>query len=952
MKKDYFIIFIALCCFSLNAQLDIPDSNFENYLETHNANGDVVTIGDASSMGDGVLNNLTLISKVEGVTELYVSENNIASLQGIEAFTNLEILHCRANQLEVLDISQNLALVELECESNQFSTLDVSNNLALKVLGFGSNNLSSIDVSNNLLLEAIWFVNNNISSLNLDVNTALRTYGLSNNPLVYMSIQNGNNTNVQYIEALNLPSLSCIQVDNATAATYLSTNFSFVDEGISFSEDCGTVYIPDNNFENYLETHNANGDIVPLGDATSMGDGVLNNLTLISKVEGVINLNVNDSNIANLQGLEAFTNLESLYCQRNQLENLDVSQNLNLSVIECESNLFTSLDVSNNTVLRTLGCALNNLSSLDVSNNLLLEGIWFTDNNIVSLNLDVNTALNVYGLSNNPLVYMSIKNGNNANVVYMEAQNLPTLSCIQVDDANAASYLSANFSFVDSSISFSENCGTVYIPDANFENYLETHNANGDVVSLGDATSMGDGVLNNLTLKSKVETVTSLIVNDSNIVSLQGVEGFTNLEYLNCNNNPMANLDVSQNANLDELSIDNLLITEIDLSNNLQLKYFYAVGVNNLTNIDFSVNTLLINLLLNNSKIEILNLSNNSSLTFLLLRDNLQLTYLNLRNNNNLNLINCDVTNNPNLLCINADANISQAMINTGNTFSEDCGDIWTVYTSDTNLDAVLSSYGSDIDTSGDGEITLNEAAAYAGTLDLSNQDITDIEGLQAFTSVTEINLSGNNISDLSVLFGSNAVVLTNKQAEFKTVTSSSFSALLVLDVSYNSLTSIDVSEITTLVELNCSNNLLNSLNIKNGNNAILTTFEASNNTALSCIQVDNVADASSGLGSYSAWNKDTFAIYSEDCSSALSTDDNNLITSLSIFPNPVKDVITVNAKQAIDNITIYNIMGQNVKSYKTLKNNQIDVSRFSKGFYILNAEINGAIQSLKFLKE
>jgi Leucine-rich repeat (LRR) protein len=737
MKKDYFIIFIALCCFSLNAQLDIPDSNFENYLETHNANGDVVTIGDASSMGDGVLNNLTLISKVEGVTELYVSENNIASLQGIEAFTNLEILHCRANQLEVLDISQNLALVELECESNQFSTLDVSNNLALKVLGFGSNNLSSIDVSNNLLLEAIWFVNNNISSLNLDVNTALRTYGLSNNPLVYMSIQNGNNTNVQYIEALNLPSLSCIQVDNATAATYLSTNFSFVDEGISFSEDCGTVYIPDNNFENYLETHNANGDIVPLGDATSMGDGVLNNLTLISKVEGVINLNVNDSNIANLQGLEAFTNLESLYCQRNQLENLDVSQNLNLSVLECESNLFTSLDVSNNTVLRTLGCALNNLSSLDVSNNLLLEGIWFTDNNIVSLNLDVNTALNVYGLSNNPLVYMSIKNGNNANVVYMEAQNLPTLSCIQVDDANAASYLSSNFSFVDEGISF-----------------------------------------------------------------------------------------------------------------------------------------------------------------------------------------------------------------------SEDCGDLWTVYTSDANVDAALSSYGSTIDTSGDGEITLNEAAAYTGTLDLSGQDITDIEGLQAFTSVTEINLSGNNISDLSVLFGSNAVVLTNKQAEFKTVASSSFSALLVLDVSYNSLTSIDVSEITTLVELNCSNNLLNSLNIKNGNNAILTTFEASNNTALSCIQVDNVADASSGLGSYSAWNKDTFAIYSEDCSSALSTVDNNLIPSLSIFPNPVKDVITVNAKQAIENITIYNIMGQKVNSFETLKNNQIDVSGYPKGFYIMSAEINGAIQSLKFLKE
>jgi len=44
--------------------------------------------------------------------------------------------------------------------------------------------------------------------------------------------------------------------------------------------------------------------------------------------------------------------------------------------------------------------------------------------------------------------------------------------------------------------------------------------------------------------------------------------------------------------------------------------------------------------------------------------------------------------------------------------------------------------------------------------------------------------------------------------------------------------------------------------------------------------------------------------------------------------------------------------MGQNVNSYKKLINNQIDVSLYPKGFYILNAEINGAIQSLKFLKE
>ena len=50
-----------------------------------------------------------------------------------------------------------------------------------------------------------------------------------------------------------------------------------------------TTYVPDNNFENYLETHNSSGAIVPLGDPTSMGDGILNDSVLTSNI---INVNL------------------------------------------------------------------------------------------------------------------------------------------------------------------------------------------------------------------------------------------------------------------------------------------------------------------------------------------------------------------------------------------------------------------------------------------------------------------------------------------------------------------------------------------------------------------------------------------------------------------------------------------------------------------------------------
>ena len=66
MKKLLLIFTVILSPYFLNAQnVAIPDDNFENYLETHNADGGEVLLGDPASMGDGVLNNdLTLKSNL------------------------------------------------------------------------------------------------------------------------------------------------------------------------------------------------------------------------------------------------------------------------------------------------------------------------------------------------------------------------------------------------------------------------------------------------------------------------------------------------------------------------------------------------------------------------------------------------------------------------------------------------------------------------------------------------------------------------------------------------------------------------------------------------------------------------------------------------------------------------------------------------------------------------
>ena len=83
---------------------------------------------------------------------------------------------------------------------------------------------------------------------------------------------------------------------------------------------------------------------------------------------------------------------------------------------------------------------------------------------------------------------------------------------------------------------------TVEIPDKNFEQ------------ALIDLHIDSDGIVNGLILKSDAQLVTSLDVSSKKIKDLTGIEAFTSLMYLNCRNNKLSNLDVSQNIGLITLS--------------------------------------------------------------------------------------------------------------------------------------------------------------------------------------------------------------------------------------------------------------------------------------------------------------------------------------------------------------------------------------------------------------
>lgn len=90
---------------------------------------------------------------------------------------------------------------------------------------------------------------------------------------------------------------------------------------------------------------------------------------------------------------------------------------------------------------------------------------------------------------------------------------------------------------------------------------------------------------------------------------------------------------------------------------------------------------------------------------------------------------------------------------------------------------------------------------------------------------------------------------------------------------------------------------------------------------------------------------------YMLDVKESLATSDINK-ASVSIHPNPVKNVLNFSGAKNISKVEVYNVAGQKVRSVENLSDNKIELSNLTKGTYIIRANINGLVKSFKFIKE
>jgi hypothetical protein len=500
------------------------------------------------------------------------------------------------------------------------------------------------------------------------------------------------------------------------------------------------------------------------------------------------------------------------------------------------------------------------------------------------------------------------------------------------------------------------------VPDSNFEQAL---------IDLGYDTGPTDGFVPT----ANINTVTVLSVPNLSIQSLVGIEDFTMLETLNCSGNDIVTLDLQSNMNLTHVYCYYNSLTSLTLpnTNTLQQLEFYN---NFLTGgIDLSPYTNLTFLRsYNNPSLGTLDVSNSPDLQYLYCH------------NNGLNAL--DVTQNPDLEVLDC-YNNNITTLDVSNNLA-----LWRLWCHDNNLTTLdvnlntslqtLYCYLNDITSlTLPTTPTLTNLRCQANDLpSLDASGLTGLESLRCFNNptmtsltlpstntLTYVDCSSTDIGSLnaSSLMGLNYLdvyycySLTNLMLPptpslqslwaystgLSNLNFTSNTGLQNMDIANGNFTTIDVSMLPGLVQFYCNeNSSLTSLDISNNSNDILGTLWADDNPLLTCIEVDDVADANSR--DPNDWRKDVTASYSESC--ALTTNDFEG-SEITLYPNPVKNILTIGVFESIT-YTVVDVFGKEVLYGKLLSGlNQLEVSNLNNGIYFINLKNDKASTTKKFLK-
>ncbi|MFC2080579.1 leucine-rich repeat domain-containing protein [Bacteroidota bacterium] len=139
-----------------------------------------------------------------------------------------------------------------------------------------------------------------------------------------------------------------------------------------------------------------------------------------AEAEAMTSMDVSNRVMVDMEGIEAFINLDTLICAYSHMTELSLNYNVNLKYLDCQGRVgccmgfpqgdLTHLDVSRNLLLTTLICSNNRITSLDVSNNTALKVLICNGNQLTSLDVSNCELLESLSCQFNSLSALDVSN--------------------------------------------------------------------------------------------------------------------------------------------------------------------------------------------------------------------------------------------------------------------------------------------------------------------------------------------------------------------------------------------------------------------------------------------------------------------------------------------------------------------------------------------------------------
>jgi hypothetical protein len=460
-------------------------------------------------------------------------------------------------------------------------------------------------------------------------------------------------------------------------------------------------------------------------------------------------------------------------------------------------------------------------------------------------------------------------------------------------------------------LAISVNAQNVNIPDANFKAYL-----------LGNSAINTDADPSEISVVEAAAFTGAISVFNQGVTDLTGIEAFASLTNLNCGNNTLTTIDLSQNTALTTLRCLNASLTALDINQNILLTLI-TCGNNPLNSLNVTQNTNLITLECYNNSLISLDVSQNVSLELMSCNDN-SINSLDVSNNTNLTGLFCyensitslDVSNNTALEKLRCNNNsISSLDLSNNNN-------LITVVCSNNNLTELNIANGNNTNI-GSGGVT--------GIVSVNNPNLTCIQVDDAAYSTT--NWTGTYFEfDAASSFNTNcstvlvSSITVQSQGGASTITTPGGTLQMeatVLPANADDMTYawsvLDGSGTATI----STNGLLSAIT----DGTVTVIANANDGSGIAGTTTITISNQTVGLNQLDSKN-------------------------ISIYPNPVQnELFIVLDNEDITKIDILDLSGKMIKSART-NTSQIDVSELSEGIYILQVYTQTGVSNTRFVKQ